>query len=126
MREHLLTLVFREYFASNRGPDSRPVDYGVDVSSAGDDLSEITLEVTFKRGKSYCCTEPGCHFGPDWSRLRSIAARFGVELPSACTVRFRGVVESGSICTVTDDSCDRIENVFHEYEMVYTDSRRSG
>lgn len=109
LRISILNMVFREYFAANRGD---PV--GVQVTDAVGDT--VQLRVTFLAGHRYCCAEPGCHFGPHWNRLRQIASKHYMALPRNLKVCFHGVVEAGAKleCCPIPSEADEFHDVFDE------------
>jgi hypothetical protein len=98
-----LTAVLTEYLAGNRGPDPddpdrrRQPDYGVTASLTGRVL-EVVL--TFRRGRSYCCREWGCHLGlldgKRWDGLRRRLATAGIAVPPQLELRLACVVEGGA------------------------------
>lgn len=109
-----LEAVFRECMASNRDPG-----YVISVTSAAADYSTIELSVTFQGGRSYCCGEPDCHFGPIWQKLRRIADNHGLQLPSPLTVRFHGIVEAGARFRVNSVFGTPEESTAYEYDEVF-------
>ena len=84
-----LEAAFRDYFAANRDAPT----YGITAVYAVGDPSTINLRVTFPAGRTYCCVEPGCHFSPNWPRLRMLADQRGLNLPKPLAIRFHGIVE---------------------------------
>lgn len=81
--------LLRKFFSTNRSSK-----YGIELSDAAADFSELTIHVTFFNRHEYCCSEPGCHFSI--SGLRSFAAEHAFELPDRMRVRFHGIVEEGT------------------------------
>ncbi len=116
-----LTVIFRAFLAGTRAPDGTPYDYGIRAVSDSLDNDDITVTVIFKGGCTYCCGEPGCHFSPNWSRLRSIAADSGIVLGSPLTIRFHGIVEADSTFTSTVNSGGPERNDPYEYHVTYTE-----
>lgn len=81
--------LLRQFFSTNRSSK-----YGIELSDAAADFSELTIHVTFLNRHEYCCSEPGCHFSI--AGLRSFAAEHALELPDRIQVRFHGIVEEGA------------------------------
>ena len=99
-----VTPVFAAYFARNRGPvpgdpdTRRPPDYGVSATLDG---GVIALELTFRAGSAYCCSEWGCHLalpaGKRWDGLRRELAARGVPAPDRLELHLAVVVEAGAL-----------------------------
>ena len=82
------------YLATNLPYEGKTPEYGIRVTAFSPKTGVIDLTFTFKEGNAYCCTEPHCHFGPYWDRLRHLLAQQGLVLNKGpLSVRFTGVVE---------------------------------
>jgi len=92
-----LSDVFARYLATNRGPDGQPPEYGV-TAHLEDDLLSVTL--TFKADRDYCCMESGCHLtlsaGRRWDGLRYVLNARGIAAPPRFRLRMTVVVEHGA------------------------------
>jgi hypothetical protein len=124
MMETDLTPVFEELFATNRGPDGARPDYGIRAVCPSSAMDEIQLTLTFKTGRVYCCGEPGCHFAPNWSRLRSIASRSGISLGVPLELHLHGVVEAGSTFTSTVKVGGPEANAPYVFDETYSEQDR--
>ena len=75
-----------QYLSSNRDYKGRAPAYHVSVSNAAPDGARFGLTLGLVSGHTYCCSEPGCHFGPvlksQWARLREALDKQGLN-PSA-------------------------------------------
>lgn len=91
--EHLflLDVIFNEFLRSPRRPR-----YGINVTDATSDLSEIYVELRFLAGRSYCCAEPDCHIPSTCKRLVALAETHGLRLPDDVRVHWHCVVEEGA------------------------------
>ena len=77
-------------------------------------------------GRVYCCSEPHCHFRPDWSRLRSLAIELGTQLGEPITIRLHGVVEAGSSFTSTVEVGGPRKNHAYEFDAVFPEHAPDG
>jgi hypothetical protein len=99
-----VTAILTRLLAANRGPhatdpDTRPTpDYGVAASLAADVLSVV---LTFKRDRTYCCMEWGCHLGlfdgKRWNRLRQKFAEADMVAPARLRLVLTCQIEAGSL-----------------------------
>ena len=89
-----MTSVFEAYFRRNRGPN--PDDPGQPQVpecglSANLDGAVINLQLIFRRGRVYCCSEAGCHLGLPtnhrWEWLRREIRDCGIVPPSRMELR---------------------------------------
>lgn len=76
--------------------------YDFVVNPETDDGRRYILAITFKNGESYCCAEPGCHFGfwtaADWARLRSKLRSVGLEFLGPLSItKVHVMVEPGAV-----------------------------
>jgi hypothetical protein len=103
MHSRALTEVFRDYLSSRRAPDGTLANHGVSVTVDPADPGTIKLNLTFKSGIRYCCSEAGCHLGlfkpTSWQRLRDLLRAAGIELQSPLRVRVVGSIENGAVFT---------------------------
>jgi hypothetical protein len=99
-----VTMILTRMLAANRGPDATdpdtrsPPDYGVAASLAADVLNVV---LTFKRDRTYCCMEWGCHLGlfdgKRWSRLRQALAEADIVAPARLQMLLTCQIEAGAL-----------------------------
>ena len=99
-----VTPAFAAYLARNLGPnpmapDERQTpDYGV---SSAIDGGLVHLDLTFRSGSAYCCTEWGCHLnlreGKTWDRKRQEHAKQGIAALERIELRLTVHVEHGAL-----------------------------
>ena len=89
-----LALLSRNKFYGGEKPD-----YGVQVVNVSQSGHEVTLELIFKSGVRYCCTELGCHLSfnneREWARLHQALNLTGAEVVRPLTLSIQTVVQSG-------------------------------
>jgi HEAT repeat protein len=82
---------------AERGREWR-CDLGVAASLTGDALA---IELTYRRGCTYCCWEWSCHLmlldGERWHGLRRELAALGIEVPAPMRLQVVCVVEEGAL-----------------------------
>jgi hypothetical protein len=125
--EPQLTQAVRAFLAGNRGPDGKPPDYGVTAARVPDDDRAIQLTLVFKRGRRYCCAEPGCHLGlfesSRWDQLRNHLREAGVSVPSPLAVRVRGIVEEGAFLDCLAALGAETASKAYQYEVDYLEGQ---
>lgn len=99
-----VTSIVADYLAGNRGPDSndpenrqRP-NYGI-IARLTDRILEV--ELTFRRGLTYCCYEWGCHIAlrdrQRWDDFRKQLAAHNIAAPPRMELLLACVIEEGAI-----------------------------
>ena len=53
----------RHLLSTNRSPDGTTPRYTVSVRNFDGETASFELHLGFVEGETYCCFEPGCHFG---------------------------------------------------------------
>ncbi len=98
--EKALEEAFRRTLASNRPAEGRMDYYGIEVTRASPDRSQVDMVWTFKAGERYCCAALGCHFlwhtQRNWEELRNRLKPAGWT-PPPMTIRFQVVLEQNSV-----------------------------
>jgi hypothetical protein len=99
-----VTPVLVEFLDGNRGPDPgdperrRLPNYGVVATLSG---GVLEVELTFRSGSAYCCSEWRCHLaltdGKRWDRLRQLLAAYGIAAPPPPQLNVACVVEDGAV-----------------------------
>jgi hypothetical protein len=106
-----------DLFQELLGPKRR-LRFGVRVTGAAADLSVIDAEFRFLAGRSYCCTQPGCHLPWNCERLVRLAAERSIRLPDDVTVRWHCLVEEGARNLCLREFGRPIESKAHEFDFV--------
>lgn len=103
-------------------PLAQPEVRVTSVSASG---FRFELEMRFRTGLEYCCSEPGCHVPTNscdwWDRLRSALALVRDRTPGPMSVRTKVVVERGARLQVLSALSLPIESEpeVHECEWVH-------
>jgi hypothetical protein len=106
MHEHMtlqarIRAAWIDLLQRNLGAEGLPGEYYTlsvqDVSGHGE---EFELCITFRAGRTYCCSETMCHTGvfyeERWRRLRAALAAHGVEPAKPLVVRICSRIEVGA------------------------------
>jgi antitoxin component YwqK of YwqJK toxin-antitoxin module len=89
-------------------------NYGISLINFAADLSSLDVELRFLSGETYCCAEPGCHFGTDLSRFIARAAESGIVFPDGLEMRGHFVVEQG--VRLANESSPHVRTISKAYE----------
>jgi hypothetical protein len=130
----VLQSAFVGFFARNPAAEGSRSYYGVAVSHVRKTRSGITfdLELTFKKGKRYCCFEDGCHhwlFSKDgWARVRRLLRTSGWTDPPPLRIAIlRGKVVKGARASYggLQDRSQEVERKGYRYRAGPYDERKA-
>jgi hypothetical protein len=91
----------------------------------------ILIKARFLNGNTYCCAEPGCHFGFNdplsWSLLRKYLKPRDILIGGELAVKIKAVVERGANLesNKTLGLSSIVSNEYH-YSCIYKEKRNSG
>lgn len=105
-------------FKGNKQPDGTRSRYGVVASNYDASDSSFDLQLTFLEGETYCCVEPGCHFGffdDRWfGKLATALSDLGwFGTPPTRMRNGQATIESGAAFTVPP----RVESESWSYQL---------
>jgi hypothetical protein len=91
-----LTAAFRDACADRHGREA-PI---ITVLAANDGGIRLEVELRFRSGRRYCCTESQCHLGASrrwWQKVREHLRDVSDRDPPPISLSVTGVVEPGAL-----------------------------
>src|SRR5262245_52363089 len=107
MKQEVEALI-RERLSANESPG-----YGIAVLGVASDPPTIDVELRFLSGRTYCCTEPGCHIPADIASQPQLAE---------FTIRWHCIVERGARLKCHAVFGLPLEHEGYEYDYVIGES----
>lgn len=95
------------YFERNKAPG-----YRLNVTHVSDNKRMICFDFVFIKGKSYCCSEVGCHFLK--KRFIEYAFEHHIKLSQKTQIMIHVVIEKGAIFKYYGG-----ESEFYEYDQEF-------